>query len=192
MDTGVYLIVCTVNWAIYVGSASKSFDSRWLLHCRLLRRGRHPNTHLQAAWSKYGEDAFKLIVAEECLPERCLIVEQKWIDSLKYSGAQLYNMCLIAGSCLGVKRSEEHKRKLSEAAKGNTNGVGKRSEETKRNISLALKGKPKGPLSEETKRKMSIARTGKKHSEERKKSLSEAIRIRKLARALFAAGIYEI
>ena len=97
----------------------------------------------------------------------------------------------------GRKVSEETKRKLSLAKKGNTYSKGKkhseetrrkislnnaqywkgkkRSEETKRKISLAGKGHK---LSEETRRKIGLAKKGntnskgKKHSEETKRKMS--------------------
>jgi len=78
---------------------------------------------------------------------------------------------------LGMKSSEEHKRKISEALKGRPNSKisealrGRQfSEEHKRSLSMALKGKPsnfKGKHhSEEAKRKIKIARKGKKQTEE--------------------------
>jgi group I intron endonuclease len=61
--------------------------------------------------------------------------------------------------CLGHKHSEESKRKMSEANKGNKYSLGhKLSEETKRKISEAKKGKPRIPHSEESKRKMREAK----------------------------------
>ena len=63
----------------------------------------------------------------------------------------------------GKVLTAEHKRKISEARKGNSNFKGKtHSEETKRKLSEALKDKPRKPLSEEHKRKLSEARK-KKH-----------------------------
>ena len=74
---------------------------------------------------------------------------------------------------LGKHRSEETKKKLSEANKGEKNPMyGKHlSEETKKKLSEANKGKH---LSDEAKKKLSEAHTGKHHSEEAKKKLSEA------------------
>jgi len=71
----------------------------------------------------------------------------------------------------GIKFSEEHKRKLSEAHKGK-----KFSEETKRKMSEAKKGRKR---SEETKRKISETMQGRKHSEERKRRSSEGQKGRK-------------
>ena len=74
----------------------------------------------------------------------------------------------------GKKHTEETKRKMSEAKKGNKNRVGKKhTEETKRNISEAKKGKPSNRAgkkhTEETKRKMR-----KPKSEEHKRNISKA------------------
>lgn len=60
-----------------------------------------------------------------------------------------------------LKISEEHKRKIAEAMKGNTHNKGKKhSEEAKRKISESSKGKKRGPHSEEQKRKMSESHKG--------------------------------
>ena len=64
----------------------------------------------------------------------------------------------------GKHRSEETRKKMSEAKKNI-------SEETKKKISDARKGKPK---SAETRKKMSEAKKGKKLSEETKKKMREA------------------
>lgn len=74
----------------------------------------------------------------------------------------------------GRKLSEEHKRKISEAAKGNKNSVGRIvSEETRRKLSEANRGRK---LSEETKRKVGDAARGRKLSEEHKCKISEAVK----------------
>ena len=93
----------------------------------------------------------------------------------------------------GAVISEEHKRKLSEVNKGNTNRLGKThskktriqmseakqgktfSQEHRKKISEANKGKNCGKTpSEETKRKMSEATQGQTHSEETKRKIGEA------------------
>lgn len=78
----------------------------------------------------------------------------------------------------GRKLSEEHKKKLSETHKGNTNALGhKASEEARKKMSKAHKGKR---LSDEHKKKISEAGKGHKAwnlggklSEETKKKLSD-------------------
>ena len=86
----------------------------------------------------------------------------------------------------GRLHSEEHRRKNSEARKGRRNpNYGKpRSEETRRKISEANRGKNYGKFgenhpfygksfSEEHRRKLSEANKGRKHSEESKRKISE-------------------
>ena len=82
----------------------------------------------------------------------------------------------------GRAKSEEERRKLSEANKGNQNWLGKHhSEEMKRKMSEARKGEGNPaygkPQSEESNRKRSETtkgRPGKPHSEETKQKLREA------------------
>ena len=80
----------------------------------------------------------------------------------------LTNMTFGGEGVSGIKRSEEHKKKISEANKGR-----KRSEETRKKISKGNKGKKQ---SEEAKRKMSEAKKGRKHSEESKQKISESLK----------------
>ncbi len=100
----------------------------------------------------------------EC-PDCGKVLSYRWKQSLeraKRKGAK-------CRSCSGKNLTEEHRKKLSEAAKRRKKE--KHSEETKKKISKALKGKKH---SEETKRKMSESHSGKKHTEESKKKMSEA------------------
>ena len=66
----------------------------------------------------------------------------------------------------GYIKSDDHKRKISEAAKGKT-----RSEKTKQKISDAKKGKTQ---SEEHKRKLSQSKKGKTLSDDHKRKISDA------------------
>ena len=74
-----------------------------------------------------------------------------------------------------IRRTEEHKRRISETLKGH-----KVSKETKEKISKALKGKEiawnkglKNYLSKESLEKMRLKKLGIKHSEEHKRKISE-------------------
>lgn len=58
--SGIYKIINRTNGHYYVGSAGK-VRNRWNDHKRFLRQNRHPNSHLQYAWNKYGSDAFEFI-----------------------------------------------------------------------------------------------------------------------------------
>lgn len=133
MISGVYRIVNTLSGKAYIGSAVK-IPTRLALHRSALRRGDHPNCHLQHSWDKYGEVSFAFETLAHVLPEQLLIVEQWWIEY--YGGPEfLYNKRPVAGSQLGMKWSEEVKERMR-AAKQNM------SAETRRRMSEAKKGKP--------------------------------------------------
>ena len=144
--SGVYQIRNIENDHIYVGSTSKEFRKRWNIHRHLLRKQNHHSPHLQNAWNLYGEDNFVFEILEEIIfpkdkmKAREIIIkyEQIWIDSLQPE----YNVCKFAGSCLGIKRSEEYKQKMSEIKSGENHPMfGKHhDEETKRKMSDALGG----------------------------------------------------
>ena len=180
---GIYKIINKVNGKVYVGSAV-DLRRRWREHKSILCKNRHYNDRLQKSWNKHGEGNFLFEVIEEVQDkEKLLEREQCYIDILKPE----YNICKIAGSALGTKRSEETKRKMSESNKGeNHPNFGKHlSEETKQKMSEARKGEKHHNfgkhLSEESKRKISEARKGEKNhnfgkrfSEETRQKMSEA------------------
>ena len=64
----------------------------------------------------YGFDGFTLEILEYCQPLDLIKREQYYIDLLKPE----YNILKVAGSSLGVKRSEETKAKLKEKALART------------------------------------------------------------------------
>ncbi len=105
--SGIYEIVNTVSNKRYVGSAV-DFEKRWALHRHQLANGCHKNLHIQNAWAKYGDTVFEFRPLLRCAPEQLLFYEQRCIDGLKPD----YNMCLIAGSALGVKRRPETVAKM--------------------------------------------------------------------------------
>ena len=82
----------------------------------------------------------------------------------RISCGTLCNMTDGGDGSIGIIRSIETRKKLSEAMKGK-----KASDETKNKMSESAKGKV---LSEETRKKISIANTGKRLSDETKKKLS--------------------
>ena len=102
-QTGVYVIVNTVNGKIYVGSAARSFNHRFGQHRGALRYCKHHTSHLQAAWNKYGEAAFQFVVLERCQPDFCMEREQHWIEFLHATDPQCgYNSGPAMGSRLGT------------------------------------------------------------------------------------------
>lgn len=196
MNSGIYQIMNKVNNKIYVGSAV-DIKQRWNKHKSLLRKKIHANDHLQKAWILYGEDIFQFNVLEKCNKENLIQKEQYYLDLLNPE----YNICKIAGNCLGVKHLEETKRKQSLALKdynnnpeirqkkslmmiGENNPIfgAKRSTEVKQKISetrirLNLSKGENHPLfgkhhSEETKKKISASLKGNRLSEETRQKMS--------------------
>lgn len=103
----IYGIVNKINGHKYVGSAV-NFYKRKSLHLRQLKNKKHHSDYLQRAWDKYGSENFEFIILEKVENKEDLIPrEQWWIDNSNNE----YNVCKIAGSSLGVKRSEETKEK---------------------------------------------------------------------------------
>jgi len=152
---GIYAIRHIESEKVYVGSAS-NISKRWHRHRKDLRLGRHPNKHLQAAWTMYGEDAFVFEVLE--LTNDLDIREQFWMDYMECTNPKKgYNYCPIARSTHGVKRgpeSEEYRRRkslylkgkcgcgiASPVRRGKDNHQSKLTEETVREIRL-LYGEP--------------------------------------------------
>ena len=128
--SGIYQIknICTNKF--YIGSAL-NIEKRKNEHFNLLLRNRHFNSHLQNAWNKYGEENFKFEILEECEREKLIEKEQYYLDTLK----PLYNICKIAGSSLGIKRSTETIEKLRISHLGNLNCLGRKiSDQHKENI----------------------------------------------------------
>ena len=172
----VYLIINKINGKTYVGQrkTTKKCSSD---------RSMGSGKHLKLAQKKYGIENFEKFLIQYCNSKEELDKQEIfWIAEYRNRGKAEYNIAnggQGGATCNGKHCSEETKRKISEANKGQTpwnNGI-PRSEETKKKISESSKGKK---MSEEAKRKISESLKGKpspmkgKHlSEEDKKKLSE-------------------
>lgn len=151
--SGIYEIVNTINGKRYVGSAV-NLGQRWRQHRCELGKGRH-NPHMQNAWNKHGEDAFRFFVLEFVDDQAALLQrEQHYIDSLRPE----YNCAAVAGSNFGVKFGEDVRRKMSAASSATWARDGHREK-----MSAAQRGKTR---SEEHRAKISAANMGRKKSPE--------------------------
>ncbi len=142
----------------YVGS-SVDVKKRWAEHVRALRRGEHVNSHLQHAWSKYGEGGFSFCVLERVADRANLLAREQYFLDRAFEVGDTYNIVNVAccpPSARGRVVSEETRRKIGEANKGRVPWS---------------KGKKLGPMSEEHKRKLSEALKGYRHTEEAKRKL---------------------
>jgi group I intron endonuclease len=121
-QTGVYKIVNKISGKFYIGSAARvhhrpsccGFYSRWTLHISDLNRNLHHCQPLQRAWHKYGEDAFDFIILEFVESEKCEEVEQTYLDNTDKK--QRYNTKDRTNSNLGVKASDETRKKMSDSS----------------------------------------------------------------------------
>jgi len=166
MASAIYAIVNNVTRDMYVGSAV-AVNRRWNAHLCNLRKGTHHCKHLQNAHIKYGELAFDWEIVQFVDDKSKLIErEQFWIDFFK----PVYNKRKIADSCLGLKRSEESRLKMSIAQTGK-----KQSEETKAKRSAALKGRPR-PLA--IREKISASHVGIVPNEATRAKMSESAKRR--------------
>jgi group I intron endonuclease len=115
MSTGVYCIRNLITGEFYIGSAAIGFVVRWNQHRSHLRRNKHRNYRLQAAWRFYGESSFRFAVVEECPPEKCIEREQWFIDIFDPA----YNICRVAGAVMaGRSLSPAHRAKIGAANRG--------------------------------------------------------------------------
>ena len=116
--SGIYLIFNELNGKAYVGSAL-NLRARRSIHRTHLKRNAHHSRHLQAAWIKYGPDNFTFRIIEFVeVKEELVSREQHYLDLFGTCKGDIgYNISPTAGSPLGIKRTDETRRKISEAKK---------------------------------------------------------------------------
>lgn len=167
----IYKIVNTVNGKCYVGQTIDP-ETRWRSHRVKLRGGHHWNAYLQAAWNKYGEDAFAFDIVETLLEgtkEELNILEEMHI---KETAGHNYN--LRSGNAAGGgSMSEETKKRISESKRGTIC-----TQATRQKISVANMGRippNKGvPCSEGQKIQISNTLKGRTVPEEVRKKISNS------------------
>lgn len=174
--SGIYEIKNKANGHRYIGSSVNVSNRLWR-HKRNLLLNKHCNAYLQSAWNKYGEDSFTFTPLFYCDKDNALFYEQKCIDGMRPE----YNLASDAiASARGLKKSEEHKRKISESNKGkHSEWVGRRhTEVTRQRMSESAKGKVHTPMTEEWKHKISEALAGRPFTDEHRRKISEGAKKR--------------
>lgn len=169
---GIYAIQHVLSGMRYIGSTS-NFSIRWKGHRTLLRSGKHGNAHLQAAWNKYGEDAFDFRVVEVVADASTLLSrEAHWFEVTQCCDRQRgYN---IAIDPMARRWSDEQKAALSASTKGRP---GRRhTAESRALMSAQRKGRRVYVMGDETREKLSRAHTGKTYTAETKDRISKAKR----------------
>lgn len=110
----VYKITNNIDGKFYIGSTN-NLIKRYYTHIYDIRSGRNTCVKLIRAVNKHGEDNFKFEIVCECSTDEILKTEQQYIDNLDPH----YNIAKIAGSNIGIKRTEEVKYKKSISQKEN-------------------------------------------------------------------------
>ena len=198
----IYKITNKINGKVYIGQTTKKygFKARYSHKGegieRVYKEHKHffdensnrCNIHLLRSIEKYGFEAFEVIEEFDVAysKEELDKLEKKYIKDFNCLNPNGYNT--REGGSHG-KHSEETKKKMSEAQKGEKhwNYGGTISEEHKKAISEAVKGDKnynwKRDFSDETRRKLSESHKGKpspkkgtKNSEETRKKISESVR----------------
>lgn len=168
--SGIYCIENLENGKRYIGS-SVNVGRRMSKHRGELRRGKHHSRYLQNTYNKNGIEIFRFFLLEEVEEYSNLLkVEQEYLDREKPE----YNMCPTAGNRLGYRHSEETKKLLAAAARGNTNFLGrKHTDEAKEKLRRANKGKKMSPEAIE---KMRLANLGRKRPQSDKDKISSTMK----------------
>lgn len=81
VKSAIYQIVNVLTGFRYIGS-TENFSKRKRAHLYRLRKHIHENLHLQRAWDKYGEEAFRIFVIEYIDLEK-LLTRETLVKGLK-------------------------------------------------------------------------------------------------------------
>lgn len=202
----IYCVICLPNEKWYFGQTIRSVSERFAQHILSSNQGSDHKFH--RAIRKYGVENFTVeeVMWVEANNKKKL---KKKLDFLEIHFIQKfdtyrngYNSTYGGEGALGTirsketrkrlslihkgkKLSEEHRRKLSLALKGNQNSLGhKPSEETRKKLSISSSFRRH---TSETKKKISLSRIGEKNPFYGKKMSEESKR-----KMLLSKGIYEI
>lgn len=170
MISCVYRIVHVATGREYIGS-TQDFNRRRGMHLSHLRRGIHHSPKLQRSWSKRHPSEFAFEILERVDDTASLFaVEQRYMSERR----PYYNVCAVAGSCRGVRRSAETIEKLRKSSTNPSPCVRTR---------MRIGQFRRGPLPKEQRARMVAARVGKKRSPEAVAKTAAANRGRKMGDA---------
>lgn len=139
MTSTVYLITCPAG--AYIGSTQQRWSQRKAEHLYRLRKGKHCNHALQAAWDEHGEAAFEFAVLEVVADEERAAAEDKHIRACR-DALNRKSSILLPRNISGARRLDARVRDLLGP------GFRERLVEARsldNSVSLAAAAKPKEP-----------------------------------------------
>lgn len=145
---GVYMIYCEADEKAYIGSTVRIYMRLYGHHSKLKRK-KHANPHMQAAYNLYGSTTFKYLTLETTENrDPTYLLERENYYLCQIDRSKLFNIAIPAtiGGPVGVTRSLEHRQAISRAQKGKQWALGlKHTDEWKAANSLRFKGKKHTP-----------------------------------------------
>lgn len=171
----IYKITNKVNNNFYIGQTKTSINKRYVNHKSEAKRNKI-DCPIYRAMRKYGIENFEVSEIEkityetkEELTETLNELEMHYIEKLKPA----YNAAPGGLGSTGVPWTEERKEKFKKLMSGENNPCfGKpKSEETRKKLSDALKGRV---VTEDTRKQISESMKGVQKSEETRKKMKEA------------------
>ena len=188
----VYKIIID-NDKFYIGGTIK-YQARMMKHLSDLRNNKSHCIKLQRAYNKYGKEKMHFEIIEIVNDLSNLADREKfWIDYYNYIEEGLNIALDTKMPMLGRKHSKKTKELMSKNNAHTKGNLGKKfSEEIKEKISKSLKGRKSPHTSERMKEKWAKNRElkeaglpydrnsfyGRQHSEETKRKISEAQKVR--------------
>jgi group I intron endonuclease len=187
--SGVYGIFNMVNGKVLVGS-SIQVCSRWKNHQKKAEKGTHGNPHFQAAWVKYGADAFEFRILEICW-DGLVARENYWMDYHHSLDSRFgYNMQNASQTIItpqkkvssywkGKHLSESHRKNVGDGKRGGkaTRGSWKKGHVTwckgKKCPQLSEANRNRPPPSKATREKMRLKKLGGIHTTEHNQKIRE-------------------
>lgn len=150
-----YVIQHNVTGGVYIGS-TEDFYSRRHQHLSNLKYNKHPNPHLQRAYSF--DDGLTFTEHPVNNRDEAYDLEQRLVNDAIARGMTVFNIGVqnVRSPGLGVIPSEEHRRKIGDANRGRYVGI-PLSPEHRQKIATANLGKT---ASDETRRNQSLAHQG--------------------------------
>lgn len=170
--SGIYQIQSDITKKRYIGSAV-NIKSRMRMHFRLIELLKHDNLHIQRHCNKYSVEDLYFGIIEICPKENLIEREQYWMNTLNPE----FNICKIAGSCLGVKRTKKTRWRLILALKGKIVSIETRKKMSDRMKSQSGKDTPHYGchLSKEAREKISKGNKGKIITKEVRERISKSL-----------------